>query len=292
MCDDVILFVGGRNVGKTSILSCLFLSTMPHETTFLEPSSTPITHTLTIASLPLHLMDIPHEIDPSDIMYNVTTIAKRIHIIAIVDLGDTTQNSISSETFAYLHSLTATLEHLQCPHHALHIFLHKMDCCNYVEDDMLSTCSHVRQLCSDSKCVSINFTSIYDHSLSAAMSTIIRSFHPQTMPLTHLANTIVTDCHIHASVMCFDKKHLLLVALDTYTPTDPSLQHTIVETLLMITQCMDAITNSSDVTQASINLRDTMCEIVSSGDIYFVLITSSKCSPSTIAQFVCHALSI
>jgi hypothetical protein len=274
---DLVCLVGSLHSGKSSIVACCFTDIMPHETCFLESTTDVTTTTVHIAHHSFMLMEIPHV---QDVACAIEGIAYgRLHVVCVVDYGNVDHNVISSDTFAFLQSTCFSCSELKIA--SFHVLLHKMDCHTTppCQDDLLSACSQVRQICQlVNGCSSVHFTSIYEHSCLQAMSTIMRMIHPRAVFYETMSNRIVDQLMTSVSVMCFDVSYLLLLGSDTLTPVDQDTEQLVTDACIMVRQFSSIYTNDPP-DEATIRFKDMHLTCFGGEDVLIVVLSSKPLLP-------------
>ncbi|KAL8711246.1 MAG: hypothetical protein Q9220_004391 [cf. Caloplaca sp. 1 TL-2023] len=215
-----MLLMGMKKSGKSSISNVVFRKMAPHETLFLEATTT-ISKESMQSFMDFQIWDLPGQIDYLDGSFDADSIFNGVGgIIWVIDAQDNYNEPIGRLSDAVL-QLTESYPDIRYS-----IFIHKTD--SLAQDYREDTIRDVMQRISDelfdngleNPPVSYYPTSIFDHSIFEAFSKVIQGLVPQLPTYEALLDTVAASCRFQ-KVYIFDVMSKVYIASDT-TPSDLS----------------------------------------------------------------------
>jgi len=125
-----------------------------------------------------------------------------------------------------------------------HVLIHKVDGDNYLSDDHKNECQReIKKSITDELAESqikprYHMTSIYDHTIFAAMSQIVQGLSPQLPHLEKLLNQLIASCSIEKAFL-FDVISKIYVATDS-SPAD-------IQTYELCSDMIDVVLDVSNI---------------------------------------------
>ena len=214
-----ILLMGLRRSGKSSIMKVVFYKMSPHETLFLESTSTIEKSDIANSSfIQFSVWDFPGQIDFFEPSFNAQEIFG--HCDAIVFVIDAQDDY--AEALGKLHTTILNASRVN-PSMIFEVFIHKVD--GLSDDVMIESQRNIslqvrEELSEKDTKVNVSFylTSIYDHSIYEAFSKVIQKLIPQLPTLENLHDILNANCHIDKSFM-FDVVSKIYISTDS-SPVD------------------------------------------------------------------------
>ncbi|KAL8702193.1 MAG: hypothetical protein Q9201_004532 [Fulgogasparrea decipioides] len=213
-----MLLMGLKRSGKSSISNVVFRKMAPHDTLFLEATTT--IHKESMQSfMDFQIWDLPGQIDYLSGNFDVESIFTGVGgIIWVIDAQDLYMEAIGRLTDNVL-QLTEFYPDIKYS-----VFIHKTD--SLTEDYREDTIRDIMQRVSDElydaglENPPVNFypTSIYDHTIFEAFSKVIQGLVPQLPTYEALLSTVAASCRFQ-KVYIFDVMSKVYIASDT-TPSD------------------------------------------------------------------------
>jgi Ras-related GTP-binding protein C/D len=209
--------MGLRKSGKSSILKVVFCKMSPHETLFLESTSSVEKNDIANSSfIQFQIWDFPGQIDPLSGHVDSNAIFGGCQsVIFVIDSQEDLTEALSKvqRTVVFAHKIN--------PNIRFDVFIHKVDGLsdeakietqrdiqNQIVDELRDANLHNLRL-------SFFLTSIYDHTIFEAFSKVIQKLIPQLPTLETLHDTLNSNCRI-------DKSFLFDVVSKVYISTDSS----------------------------------------------------------------------
>eukprot|EP00808_Paulinella_micropora_P014762 g37663.t1 len=230
-----IIFMGTRRSGKSSIQKVVFYKMSPHEVWFLEPTAElEIIDISTSALVQFQLLDFPGNFDFEDqkgqTKYTPNAIfGKTGALVYVIDAQDDVTYNESIEYFLQV----CKLAYKENPKLAIHVLIHKVDGDEYLStdvdgDEYLSTDGDKLDFQNDIKkniteelaeqnlpmSVSFHLTSIYDHTIFEAFSSVVQGLIPQLPLLEKLMDGLLSSCSMEKAFL-FDVVSKIYVATDS-----------------------------------------------------------------------------
>eukprot|EP00301_Raphidiophrys_heterophryoidea_P020027 c4822_g1_i1.p1 GENE.c4822_g1_i1~~c4822_g1_i1.p1 ORF type:complete len:357 (-),score=78.28 c4822_g1_i1:108-1121(-) len=215
-----ILLMGLRKGGKSSILKVVFYKMSPHETLFLESTSTVEKSEIANSSfIQFQIWDFPGQIDFfSDDVNSQAIFTACDALVFVIDAQDDL-----GEALAKLQS-TMIKAHQVNPKIKFEVFLHKVD--GLTDEVKLETQREVqthiveelREHNVEDLAVTLHVTSIYDHTVFEAFSKVVQKLIPHLPSLEFLHDSLNSSCHIEKSFL-FDVVSKIYISTDA-TPVD------------------------------------------------------------------------
>ncbi|GAB5368170.1 hypothetical protein AAMO2058_001295700 [Amorphochlora amoebiformis] len=237
-----LMLLGAKRSGKTSIIRVVFQKMSPHETLFLDPtSSIGVTDISNNAFVQLKIVDFPGGYDFGDKKMTPELLFKRDGaIIFVIDQQDGQDDLTAVEHFLDV----ARLAHSVNPKLAIDVLIHKVEPeAEAYHDDVLERVRQIRQVIVEQlteERLDINptfhLTSIYDHTVFEAFSKIVQKRIPQMNQLEKLLSGLVINCRV-------EKAYVFDVISKIYIATDNSEMDNFYEL------CSDAIDVVIDVSR-------------------------------------------
>jgi Ras-related GTP-binding protein C/D len=215
-----ILLMGLQRSGKSSILKVVFYKMSPHETLFLESTSSVEKSDIANSSfIQFQIWDFPGQIDFFSSEVNTAAIFRGCNaVIFVIDAQDDHAQALSN-----LHT-TATKAHQVNPEIRFEVFIHKADGLQEESKVELQRALQTQILedCHDSGAGQMHFsfflTSIYDHSIFEAFSKVVQKLIPQMSSLECLHDTLNSSSRIEKSFL-FDVVSKIYISTDA-SPVD------------------------------------------------------------------------
>ncbi|KAI9033125.1 ras-related GTP binding D [Hyaloraphidium curvatum] len=246
----LLILMGLRRSGKSSIQRVVFHKMSPNETLFLE--STSRIGRMDVASFTdFELWDFPGHADAFDRSFDAEAVYKRCGVLVFVlDAQDDYMESL-----ARLFMIVTAAYRIN-PKIAFEVFIHKVD--GLSEDQKIDTQRDIHQRITDElgdagfENVQLSFylTTIYDHSIFEAFSKVIQKLIVELPTLENLLNNLCSSSNIEKAFL-FDVVSKIYIATDS-SPVDVQSYEL----------CSDMIDVALDV--SSIYSRDASFENVES----------------------------
>lgn len=224
-----ILLMGLRRCGKSSIQRVVFHKMSPHETLFLESTtSLDIKYIANNAFVQFQIWDFPGDFDfKEDLIYGGQLVNEEMIFTncgAVVFVIDA-QDEPYSEALTRLHE-TISRANQYNPNIYYEVLIHKVDGDIFLSDDHKIDCQReIQQRITDEINdgeldirMSFHLTSIYDHSIFEAFSKVVQKLIPQLPTLENLLNVLITSCNVEKSFL-FDVVSKVYIATDS-NPVD------------------------------------------------------------------------
>eukprot|EP00457_Paulinella_chromatophora_P007566 gb/GEZN01007589.1/.p1 GENE.gb/GEZN01007589.1/~~gb/GEZN01007589.1/.p1 ORF type:complete len:411 (+),score=68.38 gb/GEZN01007589.1/:52-1284(+) len=221
-----IIFMGTRRSGKSSIQKVVFYKMSPHEVWFLEPTAElEIIDISTSALVQFQLLDFPGNFDfedqKSQTKYTPGAIfGKTGALVYVIDAQDDVTYNESIEYF----SQVCKLAYKENPKLAIHVLIHKVDGDEYLssdDDHKLDFQNDIKKNITDELAeqnlpmtVSFHLTSIYDHTIFEAFSSVVQGLIPQLPLLEKLMDGLISSCSMEKAFL-FDVVSKIYVATDS-----------------------------------------------------------------------------
>jgi len=227
--------MGPQRSGKTSISKVLFSKMSPHETLFLEPtSSLSIKLVANNPFVQFEVWDFPGECNVSEgVIFEGQPLGPDLifggNCAALVFVIDA-QDDPATEALGLLHDVVTVARNVN-PSINLEVLINKTDGDLFLsEDHKLEVQREVQEsveleledIASSDTEITLNFylTSIYDHSIFEAFSKVVHKLIPQLPAMENLLNVFIASCEIEKAFL-FDVVSKLYIATD-HNPVDIS----------------------------------------------------------------------
>eukprot|EP00904_Undaria_pinnatifida_P012637 jgi/Undpi1/8503/HiC_scaffold_25.g10970.m1 len=221
-----ILLMGAPRSGKSSIQRVVFHKKSPHETMFLEPTtSLDIKYVANNEFAQFQIWDFPGDYDTSSdkLIYGGEVINAQVifkEVAALVLVVDAQEDPIEEA----LHKVINTMRRAYAvnPNLDFEVFIHKVDGDLYLTDDPKDDCLREVQaflsrgvlLHNMEIQITYYLTSIYDHSIFDGISKVVQKLIPQLPTLENMLNCLISSCMMEKSFL-FDVVSRIYVATDS-----------------------------------------------------------------------------
>lgn len=215
-CKPLILLMGLRRSGKSSIQKVVFHKMSPNETLFLESTNKIVKDDISNSSfVQFQIWDFPGQIDFFDPTFDYQMIFGGCGALIFVidaqdDYGDALQKLFK----------TTERAHKVNPDIKFEVFIHKVD--GLSDEHKSETQREIHQRATEDLHeagvdvqYSFSLTSIYDHSIFEAFSKVVQKLIPQLPTLEYLLNMLIQNSGI-------EKAYLFDVVSKIYIATDGS----------------------------------------------------------------------
>ena len=190
--------MGARRAGKSSIQKVVFHKMSPHETLFLESTNKIVKNDIANSSfVQFEVWDFPGHVDTASAAVKPeVTFGGCCALVWVIDAQDD-----FSEALQRLQATIVTAHRVN-PNIAIEIFLHKVDsfseeqrheCQREIQSQLAEELAAAKV---QSAKISFQQTSIYDHSVFEAFSTVVQQLIPQLSTLENLLDLLVASSHI------------------------------------------------------------------------------------------------
>ena len=190
--------MGARRAGKSSIQKVVFHKMSPHETLFLESTNKIVKNDIANSSfVQFEVWDFPGHVDTASAAVKPeVTFGGCCALVWVIDAQDD-----FSEALQRLQATIVTAHRVN-PNIAIEIFLHKVDsfseeqrheCQREIQSQLAEELTAAKV---QSAKISFQQTSIYDHSVFEAFSTVVQQLIPQLSTLENLLDLLVASSHI------------------------------------------------------------------------------------------------
>ncbi|CAM9386954.1 unnamed protein product [Chrysoparadoxa australica] len=218
--------MGPRRSGKTSIQRVVFYKMSPHETLFQDSTSgLDIKFVANNSFVQFQIWDFPGDFDfRSEPVYGGQVIDEQMifgavgALVLVIDAQDEPyQEAVSSLVETIRRAVAIN------PNLFFEVFIHKVDGDLFLSDDEKIECQrdiqqHITEELEDANLPDVNLsyhlTSIYDHSIFEAFSTVVQNLIPQIHALENLLNCLISNCNMEKSFL-FDVVSRIYIATDS-----------------------------------------------------------------------------
>ena len=187
--------MGARRAGKSSIQKVVFHKMSPHETLFLESTNKIVKNDIANSSfVQFEVWDFPGHVDTASAAVKPeVTFGGCCALVWVIDAQDD-----FSEALQRLQATIVTAHRVN-PNIAIEIFLHKVDsfseeqrheCQREIQSQLAEELTAAKV---QSAKISFQQTSIYDHSVFEAFSTVVQQLIPQLSTLENLLDLLVAS---------------------------------------------------------------------------------------------------
>eukprot|EP00759_Apiculatamorpha_spiralis_P032388 PhF_6_TR33832/c0_g1_i1/m.49614/K16186/RRAGC_D; Ras-related GTP-binding protein C/D len=270
-----ILIMGLRRSGKTSIQKVVFHKTSPHETLFLE-SSTNVTKVDVTNNSFVHFQvwDFPGQIDYcNSAHFDLSTVLNPNETAAIVFVIDAQDGGKFKEAQQKL--LQCILNTCGTSHRIVYeVMIHKVD--GLSDDHKIELHRALQQwimeeLSNNGKVppnvpqISFHLTSIFDHSIFAALSKVMQKLIPQLPHLQSLLDMFLFNSKVEKCFL-FDVFSKIFLASDS-SPEDPAMYELcadMIDVTLDLCSIYGPQPNTGDASQPVLQIKSPFDESSSS----------------------------
>ena len=216
--------MGARRAGKSSIQKVVFHKMSPHETLFLESTNKIVKNDIANSSfVQFEVWDFPGHVDTASAAVKPeVTFGGCCALVWVIDAQDD-----FSEALQRLQATIVTAHRVN-PNIAIEIFLHKVDsfseeqrheCQREIQSQLAEELTAAKV---QSAKISFQQTSIYDHSVFEAFSTVVQQLIPQLSTLENLLDLLVASSHIEkVRFACRPARRALPAPPPVFAPTPP-----------------------------------------------------------------------
>ncbi|CCF59910.1 hypothetical protein KAFR_0I01290 [Kazachstania africana CBS 2517] len=214
----MILLMGLRRCGKSSICKVVFHNMQPLDTLYLESTSSPsMEHFSTL--IDLAVMELPGQLNYFEPSYDSERLFKSVGaLVYVIDSQDEYMNAITNLAviieYAYRVNPSINIE----------VLIHKVDGLSedykvdVQRDIMQRTGEELLELGLDGVQVSFYLTSIFDHSIYEAFSRIVQKLIPEITYLENMLDNLIQHSKIEKAFL-FDINSKIYVSTDS-NPVD------------------------------------------------------------------------
>ncbi|AQZ11935.1 GTR2 (YGR163W) [Zygosaccharomyces parabailii] len=214
----MILLLGLRRGGKSSICKVLFHNMQPLDTLYLESTSNPtMEHFSTL--IDLAVMELPGQLNYFEPSYDSERLFKSVGgLVYVIDSQDEYMNAITNLAMIieYAYKVNPTIN--------IEVLIHKVDGLSEdfkidaQRDIMQRTGEELLELGLDGVQVSFYLTSIFDHSIYEAFSRIVQKLIPELSFLENMLDNLIQHSKIEKAFL-FDINSKIYVSTDS-SPVD------------------------------------------------------------------------
>lgn len=214
----MILLLGLRRGGKSSICKVLFHNMQPLDTLYLESTSNPtMEHFSTL--IDLAVMELPGQLNYFEPSYDSERLFKSVGgLVYVIDSQDEYMNAITNLAMIieYAYKLNPNIN--------IEVLIHKVDGLSEdfkvdaQRDIMQRTGEELLELGLDGVQVSFYLTSIFDHSIYEAFSRIVQKLIPELSYLENMLDNLIQHSKIEKAFL-FDINSKIYVSTDS-SPVD------------------------------------------------------------------------
>lgn len=214
----MILLLGLRRGGKSSICKVLFHNMQPLDTLYLESTSNPtVEHFSTL--IDLAVMELPGQLNYFEPTYDSERLFKSIGgLVYVIDSQDEYMNAITNLAMIieYAYKVNPLIN--------IEVLIHKVDGLSEdfkvdaQRDIMQRTGEELLELGLDGVQVSFYLTSIFDHSIYEAFSRIVQKLIPELSFLENMLDNLIQHSQIEKAFL-FDINSKIYVSTDS-NPVD------------------------------------------------------------------------
>lgn len=214
----MILLLGLRRGGKSSICKVLFHNMQPLDTLYLESTSSPtMEHFSTL--IDLAVMELPGQLNYFEPSYDSEKLFKSVGgLVYVIDSQDEYMNAITNLAMIieYAYKVNPSIN--------IEVLIHKVDGLgedfklDAQRDIMQRTGEELLELGLDGVQVSFYLTSIFDHSIYEAFSRIVQKLIPELSYLENMLDNLIQHSKIEKAFL-FDINSKIYVSTDS-SPVD------------------------------------------------------------------------
>ncbi|CCK72351.1 Gtr2p KNAG_0J02720 [Huiozyma naganishii CBS 8797] len=214
----MVLLMGLRRCGKSSICKVVFHNMQPLDTLYLESTSNPsMEHFSTL--IDLAVMELPGQLNYFEPSYDSERLFRSVGaLVYVIDSQDEYMNAITNLAMIieYAHKVNPSIN--------IEVLIHKVDGLSEdfkvdaQRDIMQRTGEELLELGLDGVQVSFYLTSIFDHSIYEAFSRIVQKLIPELTYLENMLDNLIQHSKID-KVFLFDINSKIYVSTDS-NPVD------------------------------------------------------------------------
>ncbi|QLL33661.1 hypothetical protein HG536_0E05720 [Torulaspora globosa] len=217
----MILLLGLRRGGKSSICKVLFHNMQPLDTLYLESTSNPtMEHFSTL--IDLAVMELPGQLNYFEPSYDSEKLFRSVGgLVYVIDSQDEYMNAITNLAMIIEYAYKVN------PNINIEVLIHKVDGLSEdfkldaQRDIMQRTGEELLELGLDGVQVSFYLTSIFDHSIYEAFSRIVQKLIPELSYLENMLDNLIQHSKIEKAFL-FDINSKIYVSTDS-SPVDIQL---------------------------------------------------------------------
>lgn len=214
----MILLLGLRRGGKSSICKVLFHNMQPLDTLYLESTSNPtMEHFSTL--IDLAVMELPGQLNYFEPTYDSERLFRSVGgLVYVIDSQDEYMNAITNLAMIIEYAYKVN------PKINIEVLIHKVDGLSEdfkvdaQRDIMQRTGEELLELGLDGVQVSFYLTSIFDHSIYEAFSRIVQKLIPELSFLENMLDNLIQHSQIEKAFL-FDMNSKIYVSTDS-NPVD------------------------------------------------------------------------
>lgn len=241
----MILLLGLRRGGKSSICKVLFHNMQPLDTLYLESTSNPtMEHFSTL--IDLAVMELPGQLNYFEPSYDSERLFKSVGgLVYVIDSQDEYMNAITNLAMIieYAYKVNPTIN--------IEVLIHKVDGLSEdfkidaQRDIMQRTGEELLELGLDGVQVSFYLTSIFDHSIYEAFSRIVQKLIPELSFLENMLDNLIQHSKIEKAFL-FDINSKIYVSTDS-SPVDIQMYEVCAEFVDVTIDLFDLYKSSQQV---------------------------------------------
>lgn len=214
----MLLLMGLRRCGKSSICKVVFHNMQPLDTLYLESTSNPSIESFSTL-IDLAVLELPGQLNYFEPSYDSERLFKSVGaLIYVIDSQDEYINAITNLAMIieYAHSVNTNIN--------IEVLIHKVDGLSEdfkvdaQRDIMQRTGEELLELGLDGVQVSFYLTSIFDHSIYEAFSRIVQKLIPELSYLENMLDNLIQHSKIEKAFL-FDINSKIYVSTDS-NPVD------------------------------------------------------------------------
>lgn len=214
----MILLLGLRRGGKSSICKVLFHNMQPLDTLYLESTSNPTMERFSTL-IDLAVMELPGQLNYFEPSYDSERLFKSVGgLVYVIDSQDEYMNAITNLAMIieYAYKVNPTIN--------IEVLIHKVDGLSEdfkidaQRDIMQRAGEELLELGLDGVQVSFYLTSIFDHSIYEAFSRIVQKLIPELSFLENMLDNLIQHSKIEKAFL-FDINSKIYVSTDS-SPVD------------------------------------------------------------------------
>lgn len=243
----MVLLMGLRRCGKSSICKVVFHNMQPLDTLYLESTSNPsVEHFSTL--IDLAVMELPGQLNYFEPTYDSERLFKNVGaLVYVIDSQDEYMNAITNLAMIidYAHKVNPKIN--------TEVLIHKVDGLSEdykldaQRDIMQRTGEELLELGLDGVQVSFYLTSIFDHSIYEAFSRIVQKLIPEISYLENMLDNLIQHSKIEKAFL-FDINSKIYVSTDS-NPVD-------IQTYEVCAEFVDVTIDLFDLYKNSLNQKD------------------------------------
>ncbi|KAG0662478.1 GTP-binding protein gtr2 [Monosporozyma unispora] len=214
----MVLLMGLRRCGKSSICKVVFHNMQPLDTLYLESTSSPsLEHFSTL--IDLAVMELPGQLNYFEPSYDSERLFRSVGaLVYVIDSQDEYMNAITNLAMIIDYAYKVN------PEINIEVLIHKVDGLSEdfkvdaQRDIMQRTGEELLELGLDGVQVSFYLTSIFDHSIYEAFSRIVQKLIPEISYLENMLDNLIQHSKIEKAFL-FDVNSKIYVSTDS-NPVD------------------------------------------------------------------------